>query len=155
MRGGRRPARALRHMGCRTRPPHRSPPRHGPRSTVSNASAHTAGFVSICSPTSNWMARSGGGDLSFRFINSQPLPLMTAALVSPADQRLYFEPKVTVLSRPDFSEPEHLPVEWQGDSSGGEPLAGFAGRLCYMSQHNPARRAKREHPENIKKHGAR
>ena len=78
---------------------------------------------------------------------------MTAALVSPADQRLYHEPKVTVLSRPDFSEPEHLPVEWQGDSSDGERLAEFAGRLCYMSQHNPARRSTREYLENIKKQG--
>lgn len=78
---------------------------------------------------------------------------MTAALASPADQRLYYEPKVTVLARPCFSEPGHLPVEWQGDSSDGERLAEFAGRLCYMSQHNPARRSTREYLENIKKQG--
>jgi len=32
-------------------------------------------------------------------------------------------------------------------------LAEFAGRLCYMSQHNPAKRETREYLENIKKQG--
>jgi thymidylate synthase (FAD) len=62
-------------------------------------------------------------------------------------------PRVTLLARPLFSEPDHLPVEWQGESTDGERLAEFAGRLCYMSQHNPARRATREYLENIKKQG--
>ena len=62
-------------------------------------------------------------------------------------------PRVTLLARPAFVEPSHLPVEWQGDSTDGERLAEFAGRLCYMSQHNPARRATREYLENIKKQG--
>ena len=76
---------------------------------------------------------------------------MTApALVAP---HLYFEPKVTVLSRPAFTSPEHLPVQWQGESSDGERLAEFAGRLCYMSQHNPAGRSTRDYLENIKKQG--
>jgi thymidylate synthase (FAD) len=44
-------------------------------------------------------------------------------------------------------------VKWIGDSSDGERLAEFAGRLCYMSQHNPAKRATREYLENIKKQG--
>ena len=35
----------------------------------------------------------------------------------------------------------------------GERLAEFAGRLCYMSQHNPASRTTREYLENIKKQG--
>lgn len=76
---------------------------------------------------------------------------MTAA--APSAQRLYYEPKVTVLSRPAFTSPEHLPVQWQGESTDGERLAEFAGRLCYMSQHNPAGRATREYLENIKKQG--
>ena len=76
---------------------------------------------------------------------------MTAAV--PAIQRFYYEPKVTVLSRPAFTTPEHLPVQWQGDSTDGERLAEFAGRLCYMSQHNPANRSTRDYLENIKKQG--
>ena len=63
------------------------------------------------------------------------------------------EPKITVLSRPAFSSPEHLPVQWQGESTDGERLAEFAGRLCYMSQHNPASRSTRDYLENIKKQG--
>jgi thymidylate synthase (FAD) len=35
----------------------------------------------------------------------------------------------------------------------GERLAEFAGRLCYMSQHNPAKRNTREYLDNIKKQG--
>ncbi|MEP6621736.1 MAG: FAD-dependent thymidylate synthase [bacterium] len=76
---------------------------------------------------------------------------MTVA--APSTQRLYYEPKITVLSRPAFTTPEHLPVQWQGGSTDGERLAEFAGRLCYMSQHNPAGRSTREYLENIKKQG--
>src|SRR5215204_1485832 len=65
----------------------------------------------------------------------------------------YTEPKITVLSRPAFAEPEHLPVQWIGDSTDGERLAEFAGRLCYMSQRNPANRTTRDYLENIKKQG--
>jgi thymidylate synthase (FAD) len=69
---------------------------------------------------------------------------------------LYRAPVVTVLARPLFSEPPHLPVQWQGPSTDGERLAEFAGRLCYMSQSNPANRATREYLENIKRqrHGS-
>jgi thymidylate synthase (FAD) len=76
---------------------------------------------------------------------------MTAS--APAAPRLYFEPKVTMLSRPAFASPKHLPVQWQGESSDGERLAEFAGRLCYMSQHNPAGRSTRDYLENINKQG--
>ena len=76
---------------------------------------------------------------------------MTAT--APATPRLYYEPIVTVLARPAFSTPDHLPVQWQGDSTDGERLAEFAGRLCYMSQHNPANRSTRDYLENIKKQG--
>lgn len=67
--------------------------------------------------------------------------------------KFYTAPKVTVLARPVFSEPEHLPVNWIGDSTDGEKLAEFAGRLCYMSQRNPASRTTQEYLENIKKQG--
>ncbi|MGH7623361.1 MAG: FAD-dependent thymidylate synthase [Gemmatimonadaceae bacterium] len=65
----------------------------------------------------------------------------------------YSEPVITLLSRPSFTMPEHLPVTWIGESTDGERLAEFAGRLCYMSQHNPAKRQTREYLENIKKQG--
>jgi thymidylate synthase (FAD) len=67
--------------------------------------------------------------------------------------RFYTEPVLTLLSRPSFTTPGHLPVQWIGDSTDGERLAEFAGRLCYMSQHNPAKRETREYLENIKKQG--
>src|SRR5512132_3705452 len=70
-----------------------------------------------------------------------------------AAMELFYEPKVTLLARPHFSEPEHLPVSWLGESTDGERLAEFAGRLCYMSQANPAKRPTREYLENIKKQG--
>ena len=66
---------------------------------------------------------------------------------------IYQQPVITVVSRPSFTEPPHLPVNWLGESSDGERLAEFAGRLCYMSQRNPANRGTREYLENIKKQG--
>jgi thymidylate synthase (FAD) len=63
------------------------------------------------------------------------------------------EPKVTLIARPQFLEPAHMPVQWLGDSSGGERLAEFAGRICYMSQKNPASRTTADYLENIKKQG--
>lgn len=67
--------------------------------------------------------------------------------------RFYTEPIVSVLARPSFTAPEHLSVNWMGDSTDGERLSEFAGRLCYMSQANPAKRQTREYLENIKKQG--
>jgi thymidylate synthase (FAD) len=66
---------------------------------------------------------------------------------------IFRAPRVTLIGRPEFLEPEHLRVEWQGPASAGERLAEFAGRVCYMSQHNPARRSTAEYLENIKKQG--
>lgn len=68
----------------------------------------------------------------------------------------YTEPTITVLARPAFAEPAHLPVHWLGDSTDGERLAEFAGRLCYMSQANPAGRSTRDYLDNIKRqrHGS-
>jgi thymidylate synthase (FAD) len=62
-------------------------------------------------------------------------------------------PRVTLIARPEFIEPEHLRVQWKGHASPGERLAEFAGRVCYMSQHNPAHRSTAEYLENIKKQG--
>jgi thymidylate synthase (FAD) len=78
---------------------------------------------------------------------------MTAAASASVAPHLYYEPRVTVLSRPAFTTPEHLGVSWLGESTDGERLAEFAGRLCYMSQHNPANRSTRDYLENIKKQG--
>src|SRR5580765_938937 len=62
-------------------------------------------------------------------------------------------PRISLLARPQFVEPEHLPVKWKGEASDGERLAEYAGRLCYMSQHNPINRSTAEYLENIKKQG--
>jgi thymidylate synthase (FAD) len=66
---------------------------------------------------------------------------------------IFRSPRVTLIGRPQFVEPAHLPVTWQGESSDGERLAEFAGRLCYMSQHNPANRTTAEYLQNILKQG--
>src|SRR5207253_6568268 len=66
---------------------------------------------------------------------------------------IFRAPHVTLIARPEFLEPDHLRVQWRGDSSPGERLAEFAGRICYMSQHNPANRSTAEYLENIKKQG--
>jgi thymidylate synthase (FAD) len=62
-------------------------------------------------------------------------------------------PTITLISRPQFTEPAHLRVEWSGDATDGERLAEYAGRICYMSQANPAKRSTAEYLENIKKQG--
>src|SRR5213594_1273535 len=66
---------------------------------------------------------------------------------------IFRAPRVTLIARPEFIEPEHLRVQWQGPASAGERLAEFAGRICYMSQNNPANRSTAEYLENIKKQG--
>ncbi|MGH7539328.1 MAG: FAD-dependent thymidylate synthase [Gemmatimonadales bacterium] len=66
---------------------------------------------------------------------------------------IFRAPRITLIARPQFLEPTHLAVQWKGDASDGERLAEFAGRVCYMSQHNPAQRATAEYLENIKKQG--
>lgn len=64
-----------------------------------------------------------------------------------------YAPRVTVLARPSFVTPEHMPTKFKGPSTDGERLAEFSGRLCYMSHHNPADRTTEEYLENIKKQG--
>ena len=66
---------------------------------------------------------------------------------------VFRESRVTLIARPQFLEPTHLPVQWLGEASDGERLAEYAGRLCYMSQHNPIRRTTADYLENIKKQG--
>lgn len=73
------------------------------------------------------------------------MPLAPAAILRDAT--------ITMLARPQFAEPSQLPVQWAGESTDGERLAEFAGRLCYKSQQNPAGRTTREYLENIKKQG--
>src|SRR5205823_15043121 len=68
---------------------------------------------------------------------------------------IFRAPRVTLIARPEFVEPEHLRVQWRGEASSGERLAEVAGRVCYMSQHNPANRSTAEYLENIKKQGHR
>ena len=63
------------------------------------------------------------------------------------------EPRISLLARPQFLEPAHMPVQWMGEATGGERLAEFAGRICYMSQRNPASRSTADYLENIKKQG--
>jgi thymidylate synthase (FAD) len=67
--------------------------------------------------------------------------------------QFYTEPKLTLIAKPSFIEPVHLGVNWLGEGTDGERLAEFAGRLCYMSQRNPAGRNTREYLENIKRQG--
>jgi len=67
--------------------------------------------------------------------------------------RIYREPLVTLIGRPQFVEPPQLPVQWREPGSDGEKIAEFAGRLCYMSQRNPANRSTAEYLTNILKQG--
>jgi thymidylate synthase (FAD) len=62
-------------------------------------------------------------------------------------------PTVTLLARPQFMEPSHLGVAWKGEATDGERLAEYAGRLCYMSQQNPAGRTTAEYLQNILRQG--
>lgn len=62
-------------------------------------------------------------------------------------------PTVTLIARPQFLEPPHLKVAWKGESTDGERLAEFAGRICYMSQANPAGRSTAEYLGNILRQG--
>jgi len=68
---------------------------------------------------------------------------------------IFRDPRVTLLARPEFVEPEHLKVQWKGEATDCERLAEYAGRLCYMSQHHPINRTTSEYLENIKKQGQR
>lgn len=58
-------------------------------------------------------------------------------------------PTVTLLSKPQFTEPEHLKVRWEGQAQDGERLVEYAGRLCYMSQTNPGKKTTQQYIDNI------
>jgi thymidylate synthase (FAD) len=62
-------------------------------------------------------------------------------------------PTVSLIARPQFTEPAHLKVEWKGEATDGERVAEYAGRLCYMSQHNPAGRTTADYLQNILRQG--
>ncbi len=68
------------------------------------------------------------------------------------------EPRVAVIGRPVFTEPEWLKVDWVGeDATDAEKLVEYAGRVCYMSQHNPAHRTTGEYVQDViiaRKHGS-
>jgi thymidylate synthase (FAD) len=66
------------------------------------------------------------------------------------------QPRVTLLSRPTFLEPEHLKITWAPDIQDAEKLVEFAGRLCYMSQNNPSKKSTKDYIDNIKQqaHGS-
>src|SRR5690242_11716418 len=70
-----------------------------------------------------------------------------------APVEVFRAPRISLIARPQFVEPEHLAVQWRGEASDGEKLAEYAGRLCYMSQRNPANRTTADYLENIKKQG--
>lgn len=65
--------------------------------------------------------------------------------------RLYDAPRVTLLAVPAFTMPEHLPIEGVPDdvASDGARLIEYGGRVCYMSQANPARRTTQAYLENL------
>ena len=67
--------------------------------------------------------------------------------------RLITAPTVTLVAWPTFREPAHLPVEWREPGTDAERLSEYAGRLCYMSQHNPADRTTTDYLNNIKAQG--
>lgn len=61
----------------------------------------------------------------------------------------YTEPVITLISQPTFQQPAHLAVEFFGEASDAERLMEYAGRVCYMSQHNPAKKTTQKYIEHI------
>src|SRR5437879_4080577 len=96
-----------------------------------------------------WSGRPAGRHQSWTWQPQAPKPLIPSTSLS-------WKSSAPLASRSSpglSSEPEHLRVQWQGSASAGERLAEFAGRICYMSQHNPANRSTADYLENIKKQG--
>jgi thymidylate synthase (FAD) len=68
--------------------------------------------------------------------------------------KFYRAPVVTLVGWTNFDEPAHMPVAWGADEPAeGEKLAEFAGRLCYMSQHNPLKRTNIDYLKHILESG--
>lgn len=63
------------------------------------------------------------------------------------------QPRVSVISRPQFIEPEHLKTNFLGDASDSERVCEFAGRLCYMSQNNTSNKTTHDYITNILQQG--
>jgi thymidylate synthase (FAD) len=63
--------------------------------------------------------------------------------------QIYYEPKVTVLAAPEFTNPEHLPVAFIDETTSADKIAEYAGRVCYMSQANAAQRTTQQYLTNI------
>lgn len=63
--------------------------------------------------------------------------------------KVYYEPVVTLLAQPQFTMPFDLPCDFEGVGTDGEWLAEYAGRVCYMSLHNPAHRTTADYLKNI------
>lgn len=66
---------------------------------------------------------------------------------------VYYAPRVTVLSTPTFAVPEHLPVQYEDPGTPIEQLSEYAGRICYMSQANPANRTTAQYLTHILESG--
>src|SRR5437867_12541848 len=72
---------------------------------------------------------------------------------APSLMEIFRAPRVTLIARPEFIEPEHLHVQWRGGASPGGRLGQVAGRVCFMGQRNPAYRSTGQSLENIKRQG--
>lgn len=69
--------------------------------------------------------------------------------------KLWTAPQLTVLASPTFAMPAAWPIQWPDDNAAtdAEALGEYAGRLCYLSQHNPARKTTAEYTRTILEHG--
>lgn len=63
----------------------------------------------------------------------------------------FYGPQITVLAAPHFTMPADWPIQWPATNAAtdAEALAEYAGRLCYLSQHNPAQRTTAEYHQHI------
>src|SRR5947199_9099272 len=67
---------------------------------------------------------------------------------APSLMEIFRAPRVTLIARPEFIEPEHLHVQWRGDSSPGERPAEVAGRIGSNSHHHPPNPSTAGYPED-------
>lgn len=69
--------------------------------------------------------------------------------------KLWTAPQLTVLAAPKFTMPADWPIRWPDGNAAtdAEALGEYAGRLCYLSQHNPAQKTTAEYTETILAHG--
>lgn len=68
--------------------------------------------------------------------------------------KLWTAPQLTLLGMSSFTPADHLPVDLPDGNVASSPelLIEYAGRVCYMSQRNPANRTTAEYLENILQH---